>query len=73
MHSIKWPLKENMEAALYAIGQCDWSLEEFLSVRVDVGTKTLIVVMGYPQLKRFPYFSMDEWRMSLEQDNIIYH
>jgi uncharacterized protein (DUF488 family) len=58
---------------LYTIGHGNRSLGEFLSLLETAGIKTLVDVRAQPGSTRFPHFSSETLRKSLEARGIVYH
>lgn len=58
---------------IYTIGHSNSSQAEFISALQSVGIKTLVDVRSHPQSTRYPHFSEEPLRRSLEDVGIHYH
>ena len=58
---------------LYTLGHGDRSMEEFVPLLTGQAIQTLVDVRAQPHSSRFPHFSMDALRKSMEEFEIVYH
>jgi uncharacterized protein (DUF488 family) len=58
---------------LYTLGHGDRSMEEFVPLLTGQAIQTLVDVRAQPHSSRFPHFSMDALRNSMEELEIVYH
>ena len=62
-----------MTATLYTIGHSNHEPGTFATILHAYQIATLVDIRAYPQSKRYPHFSMDPLRESLQKSGIVYH
>jgi uncharacterized protein (DUF488 family) len=60
-------------ATLYAIGHGNRSLDEFIRLLTEQDIQSLVDVRAQPDSSRFPHFSIEVLRRSVEESGIVYH
>lgn len=58
---------------IYTIGHSNRTIEAFLQALQCIPVNTLVDVRAYPQSQRYPQFSQQALRTSLEEAGIVYH
>ena len=58
---------------LYTLGHGDRSMDEFVRLLTGQAIRTLVDVRAHPHSSRFPHFSMDALRKTMEELEIVYH
>jgi uncharacterized protein (DUF488 family) len=58
---------------LYTIGHSNRHIDEFVALLRLIPINTLVDVRAYPQSQRYPQFSQEPLRQSLEAAGVVYH
>jgi uncharacterized protein (DUF488 family) len=58
---------------LYTVGHGNRAREDLLSMLAEKAIRTLVDVRAQPHSSRFPHFSMEALRQSMEEAEIVYH